>query len=475
MKKILSVLLAALLLVSCAVPAVANTYVLAGDIDSDGDVTTADARIALRIAIGLDPLNDVILWRADMNDDGRVGTDDARMILRIAIRLEPWKPLSLHTRHVWNDGTVTLAPGCETEGEKIFVCTVCGKSRTEPIPSKGGHQWNIGQITLTPGCITDGEMIVVCAICSETRIVAIPSKGGHQWNDGEISITPSCEKNGVKTFTCIVCGETRTESIPSKGGHQWNDGEITLAPGCETAGEKTFTCTVCGDTRTEAVPAAGHVWELVEVISPATWLKNGTGKFRCSVCGSERNLSIPAVGKDREDDRADRLLAFMKAHGSTEGGVTVYSFTVDDAVYKLSYDEAAPENGFLYTFDFAENVSYGEFGSNTYYSSLSLTLLPPFSAYEGSYRFAVDKLTYLDCTFSIADPAGFRMQNVILGMEITVSKNNVGLSESGVRDEVGAGLQEILYSLEENLKANEADFSVLTDLGFAHLDEWKPL
>ncbi len=395
MKKIFSVLLAALLLVSCAVPAAANTPVLAGDIDSDGDVTTADARIALRIAIGLDPLNDIILWRADMNDDGCVGTDDARTILRIAIRLEPWKPLSLHTRHVWNDGTVTLAPGCETEGEKIFVCTVCGKSRTEPIPSKGGHQWD--------------------------------------------------------------------------------DGEITVAPGCETEGAKVLTCSVCGDQRGITLPAAGHTWESAhQVISPATWFGDGLELYRCAVCGRERQFPIPALGKVREDDRADRLLAFMKAHGETDGSVTVYKFTEMEGSFQLSYDESAPENGFLFTFDFSQKMNYGEYGSNTYYSSLSLTLLPPFSAYEGTYRFRIDKSTYLDCSFSISDPAKFRTQNSILGMEITVIKNNSGLSESGVRDEVGRGLQGILYSLEENLKKNEADFSVYTDLGFAHLDEWKP-
>ena len=386
MKKAISVLLAVCLLVIAAMPALAAKT---GDIDGDNAVTTKDARIALRAAIGLEMLDETRTLLADVDGSGSVGTNDARLILRAAIGLENLFAAPWHTEHVWNGGTVTLAPGCETEGEK--------------------------------------------------------------------------------TFTCIVCGEKRTESIPDQGGHQWKYGEITKLPGCETEGEIYLACVVCGQTRKKTVPAKGHTWELVEVISPATWLKNGTGKFRCSVCGSERNLSIPAVGEDREDDRAERLLAFMKAHGSTEGGVTVYSFTVDDAVYKLSFDEAAPENGFLYTFDYSEKANYGEYGSNTYYSSFSLTLLPPFSSYEGSYLFKIDKLTYLDCTFSISDPAGFRTQNKILGMEITVTKNNLGWSESAILEEVGTGVQSFLYALEENLKENEADFSVITDLGFSKL------
>lgn len=397
MKKTISLMLSVVLLVTSAFPAFANTPVFVikpGDLNEDERVTTADARAALRAAIGIDTLSAYQLWLADLNGSGGVDTGDARAILRIAVGLDALPALPEHADHVWNEGVVTVAPGCETAGERMY--------------------------------------------------------------------------------TCSVCGETRTETLPSKGGHQWNDGEVTVAPGCETEGEKSFTCTVCGETRTETVPAVGHAWELFEVITFPTWQRNGMGTYRCSVCGIEKTMSIPVTGEDREDDRADRLLAFMKAHGETDGSVTVYRFTVSDAVYKLSFDEATPENGFLYTFDHSEKVSFGEFGSNTYSDYSSLTLLPPFSSFEGTTRFKIDKLTYLECTFTIPDPARFRTQNQVLGLEISVIKNNVGLSESAILEEVGTGLQSFLYALEENLKENEADFSVYTDLGFAHLDEWKP-
>ena len=85
-----------------------------------------------------------------------------------------------------------------------------------------------------------------------------------------------------------------------------------------------------------------------------------------------------------------------------------------------------------------------------------------------------NKLTMFLCSFSIPDPAAFRKVNDVLGFDLTVEKNLTGAEERYFRNEIGGTVQEFLYILEQNLKENEADFSVITDLGFAHLNEWKP-
>ena len=58
-----------------------------GDADGDGRLTTADARAALRIAVGLEPLTDKAVLLADLNGDRRVTPADARLILRKCIGL----------------------------------------------------------------------------------------------------------------------------------------------------------------------------------------------------------------------------------------------------------------------------------------------------------------------------------------------------------------------------------------------------
>ncbi len=86
-KRILSLLLClALALGAVAVPALAASTLL-GDVDGDKTVTTKDARLALRAAIGLDTPSAEAKAAADVTGDLKVQTDDARIILRASIGL----------------------------------------------------------------------------------------------------------------------------------------------------------------------------------------------------------------------------------------------------------------------------------------------------------------------------------------------------------------------------------------------------
>lgn len=59
-----------------------------GDLDSDGAVTSADARLALRNAVGLEELDARILIRADFGRKSFLTAEDARQILRICVGLD---------------------------------------------------------------------------------------------------------------------------------------------------------------------------------------------------------------------------------------------------------------------------------------------------------------------------------------------------------------------------------------------------
>ena len=61
-----------------------------GDVDGDGEITSADARLALRASVKLEHYEEgsAPFIAADANKDGAIGSDDARMILRAAVKLE---------------------------------------------------------------------------------------------------------------------------------------------------------------------------------------------------------------------------------------------------------------------------------------------------------------------------------------------------------------------------------------------------
>jgi hypothetical protein len=66
-----------------------------GDIDADGAVTSADARLALRYAVELQTLTRVQKLAADVDRDRQITAADARAILRHAVDLEAISPATI--------------------------------------------------------------------------------------------------------------------------------------------------------------------------------------------------------------------------------------------------------------------------------------------------------------------------------------------------------------------------------------------
>ncbi len=66
--------------------------VVLGDVDGDGNVSVADARLALRVAVRLDTLTGLKETAAKVGSE-KIGVDEARQILRIAVKLDDGKEL----------------------------------------------------------------------------------------------------------------------------------------------------------------------------------------------------------------------------------------------------------------------------------------------------------------------------------------------------------------------------------------------
>lgn len=64
-----------------------SDFMLLGDVNGDGNITSFDARYVLRVAAKLEIIPDDLIKIADVNHDGKVTAADARMILRVAARL----------------------------------------------------------------------------------------------------------------------------------------------------------------------------------------------------------------------------------------------------------------------------------------------------------------------------------------------------------------------------------------------------
>ena len=87
-----------------------------------------------------------------------------------------------------------------------------GEGRIKIVTIQCEHSWNQGETTLAPTCIEMGEKTFICTKCGQTKTEKIAALG-HNWDNGEITIAPTMSEDGVRIFTCIRCGVTKAETI----------------------------------------------------------------------------------------------------------------------------------------------------------------------------------------------------------------------------------------------------------------------
>ena len=233
------------------------------------------------------------------------------------------------TGHSWDNGKITKEATCTAEGEKIYTCTTCQKTRTESI-AKTGHT-EVKDAAIAATCEsegkTEGSHCSVCNIVIKKQEI-IPA-AGHSWDNGKITKEATCTENGEKVYTCTTCQKTKVEVIASTGHskitkfvknatcetegytgdiycnncgelleegkvteklpHTWKETQTVQEATCTEAGEKIYTCTTCNRTKTEQIPAAGHKWSSWKKVSDATALQKEKQQRTCSECGASQN------------------------------------------------------------------------------------------------------------------------------------------------------------------------------------------
>ncbi len=180
-------------------------------------------------------------------------------------------------------------------------CKDCGLllSEGETIPETG-HTWNAGTRTKEPTCTENGELVYACKICGKTKSGEIPALGHTEVTDEALAAT--CETPGkTEGSHCSLCGAIikEQEEIPATGHKEVTDEAV--APTCENAGKTEGShCSVCGTIIKEQmeVPALGHIIEKDKGF-PATCENVGkTEGSHCSLCGViiKKQEEIPATG-----------------------------------------------------------------------------------------------------------------------------------------------------------------------------------
>lgn len=141
--------------------------------------------------------------------------------------------------HTWNEGIVLLNPTVNSEGKKLFSCTVCGKNKEEKL-EKLTHEH-----TFVKSYKSDDTNHWYECECGETSELA-----AHEF-DWVVKRNGTCTKTKLEEGTC-VCGLKVTregETLP----HDWDEGVVILNPTVDSEGKMLFTCTNCSETLEKSI------------------------------------------------------------------------------------------------------------------------------------------------------------------------------------------------------------------------------
>ena len=180
-----------------------------------------------------------------------------------------------YAEHSWNNGTVTLQPTEDSEGERTFTCSVCRYKKVEKIDKlEPDHTHSFVILT------GDDDYHWYECECGDRG-----NQTKHSWNGGEITTPPTVDGNGVKSYTCLVCQHTKTETLDKLGEEHTHSYDISY----NDENSHWFKC-VCG----EETEKSSHLYDSGSFKDELTEDGYEVKVCTCLVCGVTKEELIDA-------------------------------------------------------------------------------------------------------------------------------------------------------------------------------------
>ena len=176
-----------------------------------------------------------------------------------------------HNSCKWNSGTVTKKSTCAVIGTKQYTCTICSKTKTEPM-ARESHKME-GNVCTVCGTWSTSSLKSVSVIknvkyyvikdaakvrtgpYNSCKIVTSLPRGT------EIIVTTKVVNASGNTWYKYGAGYIFGDYVKEHNTCKWNSGTVTKKASCTAKGTKVYTCTVCADTKTEAIAKVSHKYE----------------------------------------------------------------------------------------------------------------------------------------------------------------------------------------------------------------------
>lgn len=258
-----------------------------------------------------------------------------------------------HDLGVWQ--TVTDAT-CANVGKQIQQCNYCHHIINRRDVASPEHNYQTVIIT-EPTCVTDGKKIDVCENCSASKISAIPANGQHDEGIWTLDFEATLDADGQMSRHCKKCGELLETKAIAKHEHTVGEFVTVRSATCSEDGLQAKICSVCGVcTEINNIPAKGHSETLAEIISTAPTCTAAGEKIRyCTDCGlAIETVSVEALGHDDgvwtvsiapTCELAGEEICTCTRCGEKIGARKVDALGHDSGVWKVDFEATADHDG----------------------------------------------------------------------------------------------------------------------------------
>ena len=304
-----------------------------GDVDRNSLLEPADARLILRASVRLEKLDKDQLERADMDADGDVTSADARSALRCSIGADRRPP---HSR----EKIVIKAATCGERGYAIEYCLTCHKLYAEERTPPTDHAAGVWEVKKPATCQEEGLSELKCINCGAVIRTDVLPKGDHVYGEWVYPNGKSCLESVKRYRDCTLCGARQNDVVPAAGAHRY-EWVVTKEATCTEDGVNSYMCVNCEKLNySETIPAKGHDAEDWTVTKTATCTEDGLREKICLNCGASlEQEKIPATDHDFNNGHYKVLIApTCQTEGKAEGICSVCGEKHDIILEKTEHD-----------------------------------------------------------------------------------------------------------------------------------------
>lgn len=166
-------------------------------------------------------------------------------------------------------------------------------------------------------CTEDGIMIKKCEICGNEYERKIVTSKGHKFSEWIIDKAATCTENGERSRVCSACTYEESEIISALGHDYSEKFVIDKAATCTENGEQSKHCSRCDDRKDiTLIPADGHSFGEWETVASPDCTNSGSRQRICKNCGFTETEKLNPNGHKWNSDYTIDIPATCTTDGS---------------------------------------------------------------------------------------------------------------------------------------------------------------